>query len=807
MANITETIPNLVGGVSEQTESQRQPSQGDVQINGHSTIAEGLMKRAPLEFKAQLRDTPFDPIHRDGVFRHRIRNTSDGDFHLFIAGKTSPEFFIFDDEGYERDVNISPEVSGIYFQDPVNNSELQDRFRAVSIRDTTLLVSTAIKVGYDAIKSDPRPKQTIIFVSGVNYSCGYTISVPYGTTGARGLVHKTAEAGTGNVLSTADVAKEIADNLLVNPYAPDPDPFLNWWDVEQKDNLVILTEKQPPLSNRQVTATDSLGDDYIEVIGETVSSFTKLPTVAPNGFIVTITGETPDSKPYYLKFFTNSGSDETAEGYWKETAKPYANHMLAAFNMPHEIALQPDGSFLIKQTTWGDRIAGDDETAPWPSFVGNKINDIYLDRNRLCLVHTGGVSMSRARSLFEFFPTTVTSLLADAPINVTPTGAGVAALTRAIAFKERVILFGEGVQFAIDEGTLSATQPPALLPVGGLKTDINTLSEAVGSNIYFTTTSGGSTALIEMYVDGPSQAIGDEDVSRHVPSYLPANVRQISASPTADILFMTSADEKNVVWVYKYHWRREEKLQSSWYKFELDERYDILDVTFDGNIAAFIVEAADGVTLLHMHLNPPKTKLPLGYIPRLDWLVTGDACEVNYDETAKRTTVTLPYEFEGIPKLVRYDGVEAKATVIGTNMVEVRGDLSDGDFFAGLPYLFTYTFSKQVMRRQSSSGGYSAIAGGRLSLLRWFLRYSKTGFFKVEVNTGRSKSMTYEYTGSHVGSGLVTVGPTEVKDGIFSFPVRGLAEDTTVTITSDSFLPLGLTSVEWEAKYTRRNTR
>ena len=806
MANITETIPNLVGGVSQQTESQRQSSQAEVQINGHATIADGLTKRPPVEFVAQLEDEPFANSDK-GVFRHKIDNTSAGDFHLFISNEDSPEFHIYDANGVKRAVEIDEGVSGFYFDDATATGVgLRERFRAVSLRDTTILLNTTVKVGFDAMKSPDRPKKTIVFISGVNYGCTYKVQVRWGAAEIRTVKFRTQEADSGTSQSTEAVAIALKAELLNAWPGPGPDPMLNYYSIEQFDNLLILTELQPS-ANKGITAFDSLGDDYIEVIGEQVSSFSKLPTTAPNGFIVTVTGETPDSKPYYLKFSTNSEKDEIAEGYWQEVAKPAINNQLASFNMPHEIALQPDGSFIIRELVWGDRIAGDLETAPWPSFVGSQLKDIYLDRNRLCLVHSGGVSMSRTRALFEFFTTTVTSLLADAPIDVTPTGEGVASLQRAIAFKERVVLFGENAQYAIDEGVLSATQPPAVLPVGHLKTDLNTLSEAVGKSIYFTTSSAGATALIEMYVEGASQAISDEDVSRHVPTYLPSKVTQITASSTSDAIFLLADDEPNKVWVYKYHWRRDEKLQSSWYTFALDERYSILDVTFDGNIASFIVQDDSGVYLLRMYLNKTNGTKALGYVPRLDWLTTDEACEITYDADLNQTTVTPPYPCPSNVRIVKFDGGECKVIETDGESAVLRGDQTSRGFYIGVPYLFTYRFSKQVLRRQSSNGGTSAVAGGRLSLLRWFVRFSETGYFRVEVNTGRSKSQVYEYTGSNIGSGLIKIGAAEVKDGIFSFPVRGLAEDTVVTITSDSFLPLGLTSVEWEAKYTRRTTR
>ena len=45
MSNVAYTIPNLIQGISQQPDAQRDPSQGEIQINGMSSIAEGLRKR------------------------------------------------------------------------------------------------------------------------------------------------------------------------------------------------------------------------------------------------------------------------------------------------------------------------------------------------------------------------------------------------------------------------------------------------------------------------------------------------------------------------------------------------------------------------------------------------------------------------------------------------------------------------------------------------------------------------------------------------------------------------------------------
>ena len=50
MPLINHSIPNLINGVSQQSESLRLGSQAESQVNGHASVVEGLKKRTPTEF-------------------------------------------------------------------------------------------------------------------------------------------------------------------------------------------------------------------------------------------------------------------------------------------------------------------------------------------------------------------------------------------------------------------------------------------------------------------------------------------------------------------------------------------------------------------------------------------------------------------------------------------------------------------------------------------------------------------------------------------------------------------------------------
>ena len=57
MSLVSYAIPNLAQGISQQPDAQRDPTQGEIQINGMSSILEGLRKRDCSETIALVSNT------------------------------------------------------------------------------------------------------------------------------------------------------------------------------------------------------------------------------------------------------------------------------------------------------------------------------------------------------------------------------------------------------------------------------------------------------------------------------------------------------------------------------------------------------------------------------------------------------------------------------------------------------------------------------------------------------------------------------------------------------------------------------
>jgi hypothetical protein len=122
-------IPNLIQGVSQQPDSQRDPSQGEIQINGMSSIAEGLRKRDGTNTLAKVSDAPFG----DAYFHSLLRD--DNEEYLAVITKTAIK--VFDLAGNEKTVSAP---DGYGYLSTITDARSQ--VRATTIADYTWILNT-----------------------------------------------------------------------------------------------------------------------------------------------------------------------------------------------------------------------------------------------------------------------------------------------------------------------------------------------------------------------------------------------------------------------------------------------------------------------------------------------------------------------------------------------------------------------------------------------------------------------------------------------------------------------------------------
>ena len=780
MGMISSAIPNLVQGVSQQSPALRLSSQAELQENAFPSLVEGLQKRPPLEYVATMKAT-----ETSGSFTHLINRDVNERYFVFI--NASNEISIYDLDGTERTVTYPDGDTYLNSTNPTAD------FRAVTVADYTFIINSSQTVQMSPALSPIFPYTGLIAVKQGDYNQRYAVYLD-GTIAA----DITTSASDQTQTRTDDIASRLAS--AINGQA-------NF--TARADGSTVVINKTNN-AEFDLATYDSIGDTALSATVGTVQRFDDLPNKAPDGYIAHVQGDqTNNFDDYYVKFVSDNGTQTiSGEGTWIEWIKPNIQFELDYATMPHLLIRQPDGSFTFEQAEWGDRAVGDEISIPTPSFVGNKLTDIFFFQNRLGFLSGENVNMSRISEYFDFFSTTARTILDDDPIDVAASHTKVSSLKHAIPFDRKLLLFSDQTQFIFKGGEFLSPKNTSITQTTEYEASTVAQPAAAGNVVYFPANRGGFTAIREYYVIDDTDRSDATDVTSHVAKYVPDGVYSMTASTSENALVCLADGEQSNLYVYKYHYAGREKVQSAWFKYTFNG-ITILNAEFIES-ALYIVGNKGGSTVLFkLHFDAGRFDPDQEYVTRLDFRLTEADVTMVYDAVTDQTTITSPINLTDPIVVTRGSN---HGTILGTSLV-LSGDKTAETFYVGERYTMTYEFSEPTLKEPTGTGGRVAITGGRLQIKHWLLRYQDSGDFTVKVEprhrplTEYGLGGTFDYTGRSIGGGANVLGSTTLASGDFRFPVMSKADRLRVFIESDSHLPCQFLSAEWEGNMHLRSRR
>jgi len=606
---------------------------------------------------------------------------------------------------------------------------------------------------------------------------------------------------------------------------------ISGFTVTNTDYIIRITKDDG--GDYTLESSDTKTADATSAIKGTVDSITDLPTIAEHNFTVRIQGSAASAfDDYFVKFEATAGSG-FGPGVWRETVAPNIDHLLDKSTMPHTLVRNANGTFTFAQFNYSGRIAGDTITAPNPTFVGSKIKNINLFRNRLVFLADENVILSAADSFERFFPETVQTLLDSDPIDISSGGTSVNFLNSSLAFANTLLLFSLHGQFRLDTGATSIGT--SLTPKTATITAITTFDIidsidpiGVGRTVYFGIPKGDFSGLREYFLPDASGPIPlSEEVTSSVPRFVPGNLISMSPSVSEEMITMISKDQPRRVYLYKFFFDDDQKLQSSWSYWEVAANKTLLGGNVLDSDLYTCVEYSDGVYLEKTQLRPETVDSGTDFEILLDRKTTEAACStslINSGALGVQTVITLPYPMSGTGTMAvvgRFDAnntiahgqvIKATAETLtgGTNgngTMTVPGDLSSAKFFIGEIYNMTYEFSTPYLKETPPGGGLAVLANPRLQLRTWSIVFDETSNFSMKITPGQRDELTYPFNGYKIGSGQFPIGTPSLATGRFRVPVMAQNIETKIVLFSDSPLPCRVQSAEWEGWYQERARR
>lgn len=775
-----QTIANLVQGVSQQAAEQRRDSQCEAQFDCLNSASDGVVARPPAEV---VKMWPSRTL--TGAFMVELSRGVSENYLAGIYGNLP--FAINLLTGVDATITGS-NASG--YLNTVSGVLPRDQFRAQPVEDTTFIASRHVTPAMDpAILSTNRAPEGLVWIRTGGFETTYSAAVsgPGSRSGSVRTMRGDYSGGDPAGLSpnTGAITAEIANKGFTSG---------SGYTITRTGSRFHIIRGDG--ADFTLSADDGLGDEGIRAIKGFVTSFEYLPAKGHPNMVVEVQGEDRTQVDNYWVQFT--GNADT--GAWREIVRPNTQTTIDPETMPHTLTLTGLNAFTWDTADWSTRIAGDATTAPNPGFIGRPLRDVFYHANRLALLHDAGCTWSKAKNPYTYFPDTLQTVLATAPVDIKVIagsgGKGSATLDFSVQVDESLQLWAQGTQFRVSNGQDNFKQD-------SVRADPSTAFEyapgvdplPVGNSLYFATEAGDfATLRAILFQQGRQQ--GNVDVSAQINRYLRSGVRWMAASDTLGVMFLVADGDPNAIFVWNYLLQQGEYIQSAWNKWRLPGGGTILWMGIRSNVLRVLQQRAEGVALLQFNLTPMAVDDITGalYKTRLDMRVTqAQVTSLSYSSGTGRTTFTLPYTPAGPDiqvVLAEASGSVARGTkyevvsVTGA-VVVVEGDLSGGKkFYAG--QVITAERTESTFAHRTERG---AVPYDELSVNRFGVKVSTSGYTRVEVTDSAGEQWHQEHSGWTSGLPNSLLGGPALLTGLVAITVERKAEDASIRIVNDTFLP------------------
>ena len=828
MPLIQQTIKNLIAGISQQPPKLRHAEQLEEQINGFSTEAGGLQKRPPTQHVRRLPALPLKTkvhlINRDETER-------------YIVAFTGDSLKIFDINGNEKTVKMENGADTY-----VTCSEPNKQLKAITVADHTFIVNTtkAVEMNNNEKSSDDWKKQgSLIVIRQGQYGRKYTINIQ-----DQEYTYETPDGGAAShskMIATDYIANQLYEKLAGNfkktfssltdeemrTYGitkstkgrwagSDNDHWVETTTYHYKDKAYSKEDMFSPagiqgsavikgtnwiqiIGNlKDISVSDGFNGEALKLFINTTTRFEILPSTAPDGFTVLVKGEKESADDYYVKYDSELHN-------WKECAKPNITIKYDFTTMPYILRREAEGTFTCTTANWNERKTGDEDSNPTPSFVGNKINDIFFFRNRLGIISGEAVNLSRTSDFFNFWVDSATSIVDTDPIDLQVSHNRVSTLYNAVPFNQDLYLFSAQTQFILRaEGVLSP-KTAVIDQVTEFDADTWVKPIGVGRNLYFTAHKTDFTTVQEYFAVADSTTQKNAtDVTGHVPNFLKNSIYSLKACNNENLLIALSDNQRDTMYVYKFLFLNDSKAQASWSRWTFDG--DIIGADFINSIMYLVINRGSNTFLEKLPISyntkdfvsePYRVMLDRKFKTTLHGTFDKDTKEMRYDvKSIYGDAYSEPREYTIVLKNGSvYSG---KDTVVIPHQVE---PLEDFECYIGVPYEFKFTYSTFFIK-QTSQTGTDTIPNDRLQLRFLHINYDNTGEFEVIVNATGKTPKHYKMTARIVGTPSNQVGIHPLETGEFRVPLMGRNTDTEVTVINTSPLPSAFNTTVWQGLVT-----
>lgn len=771
-------LKSIIQGVSQQVPRERLDGQVSLQTNMLSDVVRGMRRRpgmrrrnAALTFPAVWNKEQLFACSVDvgDTAVHVLINTASGTLLLlseefavlhnvtypYLIGVDASVIQVATLRGFLYICNTSVQPSKVISFSGILNPDLTGFFYIPAGQFSKIYNVTAI-------------------LAGITYTGTYT--APNGNT-----------AGDAALTTPDYIATQLANSLQASAGAA--------LGIAREGSYVFVqsTGSIPALS-----ITSDSGSSYIVTSNASrVAQVAELPKKLPvqaEGMLMSV-GSNPKTAVWYRY-------DRIISNSWLEAGAYGSATSLSG--MPIRLAL--DGTNVVTAPVYEGRLAGTDDSNEDPPFLSKPVTGFGVFQGRLVLLSGADVSMSAAGKPLRWYRSTVTELLISDPIQIYSGSATSTNFTHCVQFNKDLLLFSKSCQAVIPSGNavISPTTAQIVITSSYSSTGVVTPIVAGRSLLYFAPRSESFASVLELVPSNTTDSqYTTNDISAHIPRYIPGVVRQATASTTSNSLVLVATGDPRSLFVQEYLWSADEKVQSAWHQWsapaDIACTWFVRDTVFvglviDNALVIVSVEPQAGDTV--NGLRRPFSDL---------YSAVSVVAEQFILPPALRTAVT-----NGAELLVTYgtgalagEWVGVQSINQSTWVVTVVRNVPDGQYQVGLRYRSAISPTPPLMRDRNGL----VIGTGSTVLIRWELSMQNVGSFEALIQRNSEVLEDGTYNGlTYSSEDLLPNSPLRAQNARVVIPVRAPAQETASTFSTDSEHDLGLLTCEFVMQFhqTRR---
>lgn len=794
-----------IQGVSQQPGKNRHPGQCTKSENYRPNVVRGLLTRPGTQHNGEFEGAP----QGDSVkWHHYIRE----DEEYFISIDTSGVLKAWSPDGTEHTVNVSGDADD-YLTTPDPSSNIE----TLTIGDYTFLINKRKVVLESASTSTALVNTAIVYVQFADYSQEIALYLD----GAKVAWHKTENGEQyrdSESVRTTIIAAHLKDGMEGG--SGTADDVGSWGGVDMSATFTATLDGNCLFIRRidgadfDISVDDDADNSNTVAIFKEIEQLTLLPNRAPLGFKIKVNppgGETTENASYWLQATETSG-DSGNNLSWVECLEPGVSLGMDRSTMPvvlvRESITSGVATFSLRQGEWENREVGNDTSNPLPTFVNNTINTVGVMQNRLYLTSGESVIMTRSGNFFNFFRSTAQASLDTDPIDVYADSEQVNFLKASSSFDGDLVFFSDSAQFLLPGDKPLTGSNAVLRKTTNFETDLNAKPVESGDSIFFLINYGRYAGVREYFTDSVTDTKRARPITDHVNEYIEGTPKLMKTSTNLNTLLI-KADADNVLYAYDWLWQGSDKVQSAWGKLVFSENSNILSMAFnDDKLRLVMLRPGPTVTCETIDLGDTDSE-GLNFAVRLDRQKIGFMVL-----NSGVWEIDDPYPDEDVSNIRIVRSTQSYNSEIGSLLdFERVGDKlrAEGDFseysaikvIIGISYNCSYIPTNPVAKDQNDQ----AMNLDRLTVGAYFVNYVTSGAVSAIVEDPYGNTRTLELSNRTFGGPENIIGFAPLVEGQHRIPIRAKSDRYTLTLNTDSHIPLAVRDFSFDGTLNRRGSR